>query len=78
MYLWWLEYAWPREWHYLEVWSCWRKCVTVGVDFESFLLVASGCQFSPVCLQNKMLNSQLLLHHACLDAAMLPTLMIMD
>ena len=26
----------------------------------------------------KMWNSQLCLHHACLDAAMLPTLMIMN
>ncbi|KAL6091731.1 hypothetical protein STEG23_019531, partial [Scotinomys teguina] len=24
----------PREQHYQEVWSCWRKCVTVGVSFE--------------------------------------------
>ena len=23
-----------REWHYLKVWSCWRKSVTVGVGFE--------------------------------------------
>jgi hypothetical protein len=31
--LWWFEYSWPREWHYLEVWPWWRKCVTVGVGF---------------------------------------------
>jgi hypothetical protein len=29
--LWWFEYASPREWHYLEVWPCWRKGVTVCV-----------------------------------------------
>ena len=23
-----------QEWHYAEVWSCWRKCIAVGVDFE--------------------------------------------
>ena len=30
--VWWFEYAWSRL--YLEVWLCWRKCVTVGVGFE--------------------------------------------
>ena len=30
-----------REWHYWEVWLCWRKCVTVGVGFE-----VSYAQFS--------------------------------
>jgi hypothetical protein len=38
MYLWWLEDAWPRAWHYLEVWSCWRKCVPVGVGFKTLLI----------------------------------------
>jgi hypothetical protein len=23
--VWWFEYAWPREWHYLEVWPCWSR-----------------------------------------------------
>jgi hypothetical protein len=30
------------------------------------------------CLRVRMQNSQLLLRHACLDAAMLPSMMIMD
>jgi hypothetical protein len=34
--------------------------------------------FFPFCLQNKILNSQLPLHHDWLDASMLSTLMIMD
>jgi hypothetical protein len=33
----WFEYAWSREWHYKEVWPCWRKCVTVGVGNETLL-----------------------------------------
>ena len=28
----------PWEWHNLEVWLCWRKCVTVRVGFEVFML----------------------------------------
>jgi hypothetical protein len=34
--LWWFEYAWPREWHYKEMWPCWRKCVTVGWALRPF------------------------------------------
>jgi hypothetical protein len=26
----------PWEWHYEEVWPCWKKYVTVGVAFEDF------------------------------------------
>ena len=33
----WFEYAWSREWHYKEVWPCWRKCVTVGVGNKTLL-----------------------------------------
>ena len=33
--MWWFEYTWPREWHYQEVWPCWRKCVTVKVGNEA-------------------------------------------
>jgi hypothetical protein len=35
----WLEYAWPREWHYYEVWPYLKKCVSVGEGFEALLLV---------------------------------------
>jgi hypothetical protein len=52
------------------VWPCWRKCITVGMGFETLLLTA---------WEAVIYNSQLLLlHHACLDTAMLLTLMIMD
>jgi len=34
----WFEYAWPREWHNLEVWPCWSRCVTVGVGFKTLIL----------------------------------------
>ena len=43
--LWWLEYAWPREWYYEEVWPCWRRCgfaggsvSRLGVGFEAPML----------------------------------------
>ena len=48
----------------------WRKCVTVSMGFKT-LILAAWIQASPSCLQNERWNSQLLLHHACLDAAML-------
>jgi hypothetical protein len=31
IYMWWFEYAWPKEWHYLEVWLCWSRCGLVGI-----------------------------------------------
>jgi hypothetical protein len=34
------EYAWPREWHYLEVWPHWSRCVTMDVGFKTLLLAA--------------------------------------
>jgi hypothetical protein len=36
--MWWFEYAWPRDWHYLEVLPYWSKCVTVG--FNALVLAA--------------------------------------
>jgi hypothetical protein len=36
----WFEYAWPREWHYLEEWPCWNRCVTVVVGFKTLTLAA--------------------------------------
>ena len=36
----------------------------------SFLLSTWKCHSSPICFHNKMYNSQLLQHHACLNAAM--------
>ena len=29
-----------REWHYLEVWPCWNRYVTVGVGFKTLILAA--------------------------------------
>lgn len=29
----WFDYAWLREWHYLEVWPCRDNCVNVGMGF---------------------------------------------
>jgi hypothetical protein len=36
----WFEYAWPREWHHLEVWHCWNRCIPVGVAFKTFIRAA--------------------------------------
>ena len=36
----WFEYAWPREWYYLEVWPCWSRFVTMDVDFKTLILAA--------------------------------------
>ena len=48
-----------------------------GVGFETLLLTAWKI-VSSGCLQIKMHNSQLLLqHHVCLQAAMLPIMIIM-
>ena len=71
--LWQFEYAWPREWHYWEVWPCWSRCVTVGIGFRTFLLAMWEPIFS-YDLQMKMQISQLLLHHAC----RVPTLMMTE
>jgi hypothetical protein len=48
-------------------------CHCVGVDLKTLLLAARS-QSSPVCLWNKMENSQLPQHHAGLDAVMLPAM----
>ena len=45
---------------------------------DRFLLAVCRRQSSPSSLQIKMKNSQLLQHHVCLHAAMLPAMMIMD
>ena len=42
----WFEYVLPREWHYLEVWPCWSKCVTVGVGSKTLFLAAWKSVFS--------------------------------
>ena len=46
----------------------------VGVSLWAWALRPSsslpGSQSSSLCLQNKKLNSQLLLYHACLDSTM--------
>jgi hypothetical protein len=63
------------------VWPCWRKCVTVGwaleVSFYAQALPSVEETVSPGCSWIEMQNSWLLQHHACLEAAMLPAMMIM-
>jgi hypothetical protein len=44
-----------------------ERCVPVGTSF----VLVSGNKYSASSLQMQVLNSQFLLHHACLDAAML-------
>jgi hypothetical protein len=69
-----VEYAWPRE------------CTTSTYGFVAgsvslwrwVLRELPGSPSSPVCLQNKVYNSHLLQHHACLDNAMFPAMMIMN
>ena len=60
--LWWFEYAWPRGCGTI------RGCGLGGI----MSLWAWPSSQSSIGLQMKMQNSQHLLHHACLDAAMLP------
>ena len=38
--MWWFVYSWTREWHHLEVWPCWTRCVTLGVGFKTLILAA--------------------------------------
>ena len=45
--------------------------VTVGMSYKT-LILAVWSQYSASSLQMKMENFQLCLHHACLDAALLP------
>ena len=71
-----------------EVWPCWSGCGLVeesvslwGQVLRSPLLKLHSVWYtvSFCCQRIKMLNSHLLLQqHACLDAAMFPTMMIMD
>jgi hypothetical protein len=39
--VWWFVYFWTREWHPVEVWPWWNRCVTMGV----------GLRLSPSCLE---------------------------
>lgn len=60
-----------RDWHCLGGVPCWSRYVTVGVGLSSLSLLP-GSQYSSSSFQIKIENSQLLLYHVCLDAAMLP------
>lgn len=31
----WFVHSWLMEWHYLEVWPCLSRCVTVGVGYKT-------------------------------------------
>jgi hypothetical protein len=42
----WFVYAWPRKWHYLEVWPCWSRCVIVDIGFKTLILAAWKPVFS--------------------------------
>jgi len=52
------------------MWPCWSKCVTVGVGFKTLLLAAWKSVFHQQP-SDEAVEAQLLLHHACLEAAML-------
>jgi hypothetical protein len=46
--MWWFVYSQTREWHHLEVWPGWIRCITVGVGLRSthlllFLNAPSPC-----------------------------------
>ena len=59
----------------LEVWPCWRKCVTVRILYTQ----AMSSDSLLLLLWIKMQNSQLVLqYNVGLDAALIPTMMTMD
>ena len=59
--LWWFEFAWPSWWHYplIEVWPCWRKCVSVRVGFGVLCLSSAQDRRNPLpsCLGNRLLSA---------------------
>ena len=55
-----------------------EEVIPVSMGFQRPFSQLLGSQSSSVCLWNKKWNFQQLLHHACLDAAILPALMIVD
>lgn len=73
-----------------QVWPCWKNCVTMQVSFEvpmlrlcpiwneSLLLTSCGGQSPPAACRSRMQDSQFLQHHVCLQAAMIPAMMIID
>ena len=81
-----------REWHCLEVWPCWRKCISLWMwtlEFSSytqaslnaegsFFLPAGESESSTIWLCNKMKNSQLLQCPSSLDTEILPAMRIVD
>ena len=50
----WFKYAWPWYWHYLEMWPCWRKYVTVVMGFKTFILAARKPVFSCLPLEENI------------------------
>ena len=67
--LWWFEYAWPREWHYLEVWPCWSRCVTVNMGFKTIVLATCKPVFRVRCrtLSNNFIMLVRMLPYSHLD-----------
>jgi hypothetical protein len=62
-----------------RVWPCWRKYVTVKAGFEVVYVQATPYTVFLLPGEIKIYKSKLLFqHHACLDAVILPTMMIMD
>ena len=60
-----------------QVWPCWRKFLILEVGFEVVYAQAMlSHTVSPCCLWIK--SWLLLQHHVCLDAAMFPTMIIMN
>lgn len=73
--LWWFERKWLPEGVALlgnvalleQVWSFWRKCITVAAGFEVLYVLKPHprSQTTSYCLPIKMWHSQ---HHVCQDA----------
>jgi hypothetical protein len=71
------EYAWHREWYYLEVWPCWGMYVTVGMGFKTLVLAAWKPVFS--CLPSEQDIEISAPSEPCLHGHYhAPALMIMD
>ena len=62
-----------------EVWPCWRECVTVGTVLEvSYAQAMPSVIHSLLLLSDQDVELSAPPAQVCLDAAMLPTMMIMD
>jgi len=77
--LWWFDYAWLREWPYLEMWPCWSRCGLVGGSCHC----GHGLEDPhPSCLESSLLLAAFGTRGRTLCSYTMswhvPTLMIMD